>query len=155
MVKFSHIKLLTDTTATWIYGFSKTHSYFSAHNPLPWVIQHGNCPRRICIRLDIIRATSYPCFCENSHPWMANFPLPDSDISAITLPSVIGKKKSSPPPSSNAVRRESAPDTPYHHQHHLCYTLHPQRQHYAVLDVLSLAWECVIPHCCLLMECRQ
>lgn len=67
-------------------------------------------------------------------------------------------KKSSPPLSSNTVRGESFPDTlipPYHHQHHLRHTLHPRRQHYAVLDVLSLVWECVVPHCCLLMECRQ
>lgn len=68
-------------------------------------------------------------------------------------------KKSSPPPPLQIMSEPNLfliPDTtPYHHQHHLCHTLHPRRQHYAVLDVLSLVWECVVPHCCLLMECRQ
>lgn len=160
MVKFSYIKFLSDTNAPWKYGLSKIHSYFSSHNAEPRVIQPGNCPWRILVRLDIICATSHPGLCEDPLPWMANFPLPDTDISAIRLPSVTGKEihPTHPPSSSNTVSGESLPDTlipPYHHQHHLRHTLHPRRQHYAVLDVLSLVWECVVPHCCLLMECRQ
>lgn len=91
MVKFSHIKFCTDTNAPWKYGLSEIHSYFNPHNAEPRVIQPGNCPWRILVRLDIICATSYPGLCEDPPRWMANFPPLDIDISAIRLPSVTGK----------------------------------------------------------------
>lgn len=158
MLKFSHIKFLTDTNAPWKYGFSKTYSYFSSHNAEPQVIQPGNCPWRILVRLDIICATSYPGLCEDPLPLNGQFPLFQTLTFQLSDRLRSQGKKSSPPSSSNAVRAESLPDTlipPYQRQHHLRHTLRPQQQHYAVLDVLSLVWECVVPHCCLLMECRQ
>lgn len=157
MVKFSHIKFLTDTNAPWKYSLSKIHSYFSSHNAEPRLIQPGNCPWRILVRLDIICATSYPGLVKTLFPeWpISLFQTPTFQLSDCLRSQ---GKKSSPPPSSNTVRGESFPDIlipPYHYQHHLRHTLHPRWQHYAVLDVLSLVWECVVPHCCLLMECRQ
>lgn len=147
MVKFSHIKFLSDTSAPWKYGLSKKHSYFSPHNAEPSVIQPGNCSWRILVRLDIICATCYRSLCEDPLPWMANLPLPDTDISAIRLPSVTGREIEPTPLLKFCQKRIFSwyLDTLSDHQRRVCHTLHPQQQHYAVLHVLSLVWECVAP----------
>lgn len=92
----------------------KIQSYFSSHNAEPRIIQPGNCPWRILVRLAIICATSYPGLCEDPLPWMANFPLPDTDISAIRLPSVTGKEIYPTPLFKYCQRRICSwyPDTP-------------------------------------------
>lgn len=96
-----------------------------------------------------------PAFVKTLFPEWPISPLPDTDISAIRLPSVTGKEILPTPPLQILSEENLCLIPPYHHQHHLRHTLHPRRQHYAVLDVLSLVWEYVVSRCCFLMECRQ